>query len=161
MYGASESLGSEGYVCACLCTCVCVGGGAGVCEGTSLVSDSFMAPWTVAHQTPVPWESPGKNAGVGCHFLLQGIFVTQGLNPCLLHLPHARAAGFFTSSTTWCVCVGVCAYVCIRVCVCMSVCTSVCVGVCVYTCVCMSVCMSVCVGVCVYVYICVYVCVCL
>ena len=30
-------------------------------------------------------DSPGKNSGVGCHFLLQGIFPTQGLNPCLLH----------------------------------------------------------------------------
>ena len=31
------------------------------------------------------WDSPGKNTGVGCHFLLQGIFLTQGLNPHLLH----------------------------------------------------------------------------
>ena len=30
-------------------------------------------------------DSPGKNTGVGCHFLLQGIFLTQGLNPGLLH----------------------------------------------------------------------------
>ena len=33
------------------------------------------------------WDSPGKNTGVGCHALLQGIFQTQGLNPglsCLL-----------------------------------------------------------------------------
>jgi len=28
---------------------------------------------------------PGKNTGVDCHFLLQGTFPTQGLNPCLLH----------------------------------------------------------------------------
>ena len=28
---------------------------------------------------------PGKNTGVGCHALLQGLFLTQGLNPCLLH----------------------------------------------------------------------------
>ena len=34
-----------------------------------------------------PWDSPGKNIGVGCHFLLQGIFLTQGLN---LHLLHCR-----------------------------------------------------------------------
>ena len=27
-----------------------------------------------------PWNSPGKNTGVGCHFLLQGIFLTQGSN---------------------------------------------------------------------------------
>ena len=27
------------------------------------------------------WDFPGKNTGVGCHFLLQGIFLTQGSNP--------------------------------------------------------------------------------
>ena len=32
-----------------------------------------------------PWDFPGKNTGVGCHCLLQGIFLTQGLNLCLLH----------------------------------------------------------------------------
>ena len=32
-----------------------------------------------------PWDFPGKNTGMGCHFLLQGIFPTQGLNPGLLH----------------------------------------------------------------------------
>ena len=32
-----------------------------------------------------PWDSPGKNAGVGCHALLQGIFPAQGWNPGLLH----------------------------------------------------------------------------
>ena len=35
-----------------------------------------------------PWDSPGKNTGVGCHVLLQGIFPTQGWNPRLLHLLH-------------------------------------------------------------------------
>ena len=32
-----------------------------------------------------PWDFPGKSPGVGCHFLLQGIFPTQGSNPHLLH----------------------------------------------------------------------------
>ena len=32
-----------------------------------------------------PWNSPGKNTGVGCRFLLQGIFLTQGSNSKLLH----------------------------------------------------------------------------
>ena len=32
-----------------------------------------------------PWDFPGKNTGVGCHFLLQGIFPNQGSNPGLLH----------------------------------------------------------------------------
>ena len=36
---------------------------------------------------PRPWEYPGKNTGVGCHFLLQGSFLTQELNP---GLPHCR-----------------------------------------------------------------------
>ena len=34
--------------------------------------------------------SSGKNTGVGCHFLLQGISLTQGSNLCLLHLVHCR-----------------------------------------------------------------------
>ena len=45
----------------------------------------FAIPWTVAHQAPLPRDSPGNNTGVGCHFLLQGIFPTQGSNPGLLH----------------------------------------------------------------------------
>ena len=39
---------------------------------------------------------PGKKTGVDCHFLLQGIFLTQGSNWHLLHLP-ALAGGFFTT----------------------------------------------------------------
>ena len=35
-----------------------------------------------------PWNSPGKNTRVGCHALLQGIFLTQGLNSCLLCFQH-------------------------------------------------------------------------
>ena len=34
------------------------------------------------------WDSPDRNTGVGSHSLLQGIFPTQGLNPCLLCLLH-------------------------------------------------------------------------
>ena len=36
--------------------------------------------------SPIP-GTPGKNTGVGCHFLLQGIFLIQGLNP---GIPHCR-----------------------------------------------------------------------
>ena len=32
-----------------------------------------------------PWNSPGKNTGVGCHYLLQGIFPVHGLSPGFLH----------------------------------------------------------------------------
>ena len=35
-----------------------------------------------------PWKFPGKNTGVGCHFILQGIFPTKGLNSRLLWLQH-------------------------------------------------------------------------
>ena len=38
-----------------------------------------------------PWNSPGKNTGVGCHALLQRVFPTQGLNLCPLCLPHQQA----------------------------------------------------------------------
>ena len=48
----------------------------------------FVTLWTVAHQVPLSWNSPGKNTGAGCHALLQGIFLTQGLNPRLLCLLH-------------------------------------------------------------------------
>ena len=41
-----------------------------------------------AHQVPRPWDFPGKNTGLGCHFLLQGTFPTQGLNSHLLSLLH-------------------------------------------------------------------------
>ena len=40
---------------------------------------------------PCPWDSPGKNTGVGCHFLFQGIFPTQGSNLHHLHLLHWQA----------------------------------------------------------------------
>ena len=38
--------------------------------------------------SPVHGNSPGKNTGVGCHALIQGIFLTLGSNPCLLCLLH-------------------------------------------------------------------------
>ena len=46
-------------------------------------------PWTVAHQAPL-WDCPGKNTGVGCQFLLQEIFLTQGSNLGLLWLLHRQ-----------------------------------------------------------------------
>ena len=56
-----------------------------------------------------PWDSSGKNTGVGCHSLLQGISLTQGSNPCLLHWqvdslplshqesPTQKVRGFYSS----------------------------------------------------------------
>ena len=43
-----------------------------------------------------PWNSSGKNTGVGCHSLLQGIFPNQGLNP---GLPHCRQILYHLSSS--------------------------------------------------------------
>ena len=40
--------------------------------------------WTVAARILCPWGFPGRSTGVGSHFLLQGIFPIEGLNPCLL-----------------------------------------------------------------------------
>ena len=47
----------------------------------------FATPWTIAQSARLlsPWDSPGKSIEVSCHFLLQGIFPTQGSNPHLLH----------------------------------------------------------------------------
>ena len=45
----------------------------------------FATSWTLACQAPCPWDFPGKNTGVGGHFLSQGIFPTQGPNLYLLH----------------------------------------------------------------------------
>ena len=51
----------------------------------------FLATlWTIALQACCPWDSPGKNTGVGYHFLFQGIFLTQGFNLRFLCLLHCR-----------------------------------------------------------------------
>ena len=54
----------------------------------------FVTLW-IATSLLCPWNSPGKNTGVGWHFLLQGIFPTQGSN----HKP--LAGSFFTTSATY------------------------------------------------------------
>ena len=48
----------------------------------------FVTLWTVDYRLLCPLNSPGKNSGVDCQALLQGIFPTQGLIPHLLHLKH-------------------------------------------------------------------------
>ena len=51
----------------------------------------FVTPWTVASgQVPLSTGFSSKNAGVGCHSLLQGIFLMWGSNPSLLRLLHCR-----------------------------------------------------------------------
>ena len=63
--------------------CVCVCGAAGAGGAAQLLSPArlFGTPWIATHQ----------DTGVNCHFLLQGIFQTQGSNPQLLCLLHGEA----------------------------------------------------------------------
>ena len=51
----------------------------------SVASDSLTPHGLWPSRLLCPWDCPGKNIGVGCHSLLQGIFPTQGQNPGLLH----------------------------------------------------------------------------
>ena len=57
----------------------------------SVVSDTLRFHGLQLARLLFPWDSLGKNAGVRCHFLLQGIFLTQESNPCHLHLLHWQA----------------------------------------------------------------------
>ena len=70
-------------LCVCVCVCVCV----------HLIKSSSLGP-RLHYLTRLlcPWDCPGKNTEVDCHFLLQGIFPTQGSNQ---HLNHSQ---FTTSS---------------------------------------------------------------
>ena len=81
------------------CVCVCLSPFA-VCPGLSqpwqsatrkrgsdsrsVVSDSLRCHGLQPARLLCPWDSPGRNTGVGCHALLQGIFPTQGSNWGLL-----------------------------------------------------------------------------
>ena len=69
-----------------------------VCVSCLVMSDSLQ-PRRLSPTRPLrPWDSPGKNTGVGCPALLQGIFQTWGSNPASLMSPAGR---FFTTSATW------------------------------------------------------------
>ena len=62
-----------------------------VCVSHSVMPDSLWPHGLQPTRLLCPWDFPGKNTGVGCHALLQGIFLTQGSNPSLL-----LAGRFFT-----------------------------------------------------------------
>ena len=55
------------------------------CESHLVMSNSLCLHGLRPTRLLCPWDSPGKNMGVGCHFLLQEVFLTQGLNLGLLH----------------------------------------------------------------------------
>ena len=59
----------------------------------------FVTPWTIPTRLLYPWDSLGKNPGVGCHALLQGIFLTQGLNLRLLCLLHWQVGSLASEAT--------------------------------------------------------------
>ena len=52
------------------------------------MSDSLQAYGLQTARLLHPFDFPDKDVGVGCHFLLQGIFLTQGSNPGFLHRRH-------------------------------------------------------------------------
>ena len=66
-----------------------------VCNSCSLTTNLLLPCSSICMQmstlmcslpgSSIHGDSPGKNTGVGCHFLLQGIFLAQGSNPQLLH----------------------------------------------------------------------------
>ena len=74
------------------------------CQVTSVVSDSVQPHRQQPTRLPCPWDSPGKNTGVGCHFLLQCMKmkskseVTQSCltfsNPMDCSLPGSSVHGF-------------------------------------------------------------------
>ena len=59
------------------------GGGGGLVTKSSL---TLATPGTVACQVPCPWDSPGKNTGVACHFLLHFLLFNPGIKPRSLAL---------------------------------------------------------------------------
>ena len=67
----------------------------GVVSRLQLLFSCFSSPTPCDPLPPArllrPWNFPGKNTGVGCCFLLQGISLTQGLNLCLLYILRWQA----------------------------------------------------------------------
>ena len=65
---------------------------------TSVMSNSCVTPWTEAHQAPLSMDSPGKNTGVGCHFLLHHMCIKRmkgKLDSFHLLLTPASTSHFF------------------------------------------------------------------
>ena len=65
------------------------------CVSCSVISESLWSQGLWPSRLFCPWGFPGKNTGVGCHFLPQRVILIQGSNPVSLVFP-ALAGGFFT-----------------------------------------------------------------
>ena len=61
------------------------------CQGASVVSDSVGPHRRQPTRLPRPWDSPGKNTGVGCHFLLQCMKVKSESASWEIWIPKSRA----------------------------------------------------------------------
>ena len=82
-----------------------------VCVSCSVVSDCLGPHGLSSPRLLCPWDFPGKSTGVGCHFLLQGIFPAQGLHPglshcwqslyCLSHQGSQCESGVYPSVCLW------------------------------------------------------------
>ena len=129
---SSSSLSAYIYICICCCYV------------TSVVSDSVRPHRQQPTRLPRPWDSPGKNTGVGCHFLLQCMKVKTESevaqscptlsNPMDCSPLGSSAHGIFQARVLeW----GAIAFSNICVCMCIYIC--VCVCVCVYIYICMYV----------------------
>ena len=64
----------------------------------SVVSNSLQPHGLQLNRLLCPWDSPGKNTGVGCQALLQGIFPSQGSNSCLLCILHWQLVALLLAS---------------------------------------------------------------
>ena len=73
-----------------------------------LLVGANLPSWSLGPEIPTsfirllcPWNFPGKNTGVSCYFLLQGIFPTQGWNLGLLHCRQTLNHLSHQGSHTW------------------------------------------------------------
>ena len=77
------------FTLSCVCTC-------------SVVSNSLRLRELQPTKLFQPWKFPGKNTGVGCHFLFQGTFLTQGSNLYLFRLLHWQVDSLLLAYSTKC-----------------------------------------------------------
>ena len=98
-YSPGEILSHEHRkMCVCVCSCVCIYivNIYHSVRACSIVSDSLWPH--VSCNLLCPWNFPGKNTEVVCHFLVQGIFPIQGSKLHLLCFLHWQAEFFITAS---------------------------------------------------------------
>ena len=92
---------ASGFLPSCCCCC---------CWVTSVMSDSVRPHRRQPTRLPHPWDSPGKNTGVGCHFLLQCVKVKSESevaqscpsprDPLDCSLPGSSVHGIFPGKST-------------------------------------------------------------